>query len=152
MKENYKLIKSTDEYRIVDAQDGWTFITISTTSNRPAEQIAEKILEQLNNNEHDQTVPAEKLFDKIDNEATENFKGEINFLDIEEYDDEELVLSYSTVGGWEYDVNAPWGGEEYVEDFAETLDKYDEITDVRYEIDDEELSGYLFVRYDAAKI
>ena len=98
------------------------------------------------------TGPVEKLFCKIDNEAQDNFKREINYVDIDDYDDEELILCFSTTGGYEADVNAYWGGDEYVDDFVGTLEGYDEITDVRYDLDEEDLSGYIFIKYDAAKI
>lgn len=91
------------------------------------------------------TDPVERLFCKIDNEAIENFKSEINYVDIEDYDNNILKLCYSTNGGYERDVNAYYGGEEYVEDFVNTIKEYPEIKTVEYDLDEEDLTGTLTI-------
>lgn len=98
------------------------------------------------------TIPAERLFNKIDNDVIENFEGWINYVEIEDYNDNVLKISYSTTGGYERDVNAYWGGEEYVEDLVGTLECYPEINKISYDLDEEDLTGYITIEYDINKV
>lgn len=93
------------------------------------------------------TDPVERLFCKIDNEAINNFKDEISYVDIADCDDNTLKLFYSTTGGYEYDTGCYYGGSEYVDDFVDTLKGYPEIKNVEYDLDEEDLSGTLTIEY-----
>lgn len=98
------------------------------------------------------TIPAEKLFNKIDNEVIENHKGYINYVDIEDYTNNTLELCYSTTGGYDRSCNAYFGGEEYVDDLVSTLKDYPEILNLKYDLDEEDLTGVITIEYDASKI
>lgn len=98
------------------------------------------------------TTPAEILFCKIDNDVIENFKNEVNYVDIEDYNDTTLEICYSVNGGYERDVNAYYGGSEYVDELVENLETYPEINSVKSTLDEEDLTGYITIEYDVAKI
>ena len=98
------------------------------------------------------TIPAEKLFNKIDNDVIENYKGWIHYVEIEDYDDTTLKINYAADGGYEADVHAYYGGDEYVEDLVGALEGYPEINNVSYDLDEEDLTGTITVEYDASKI
>lgn len=98
------------------------------------------------------TIPAEILFCKIDNDVQDNFKREVNYVDIEDYNDTTLELCYSVNGGYEEKCNAYWGGDEYMDDLVSHLSEYPEIKNVEYDLDEEDLAGYITITYDIEKI
>ena len=73
-------------------------------------------------------------------------------MDIDDCDDTTLKLSYSANGGYEADVNAYYGGSEYVDDFVDTLKDYPEINNVSYDLDEEDLTGYITIDYDINQV
>ena len=55
-----------------------------------------------------------------------------------------IEMSYNVRGGYEYDINYYWGGEEYVEDFMNTID-HPLITSAEYTLDEEDLCGQIII-------
>ena len=98
------------------------------------------------------TDPVERLFCKIDNEVTEELKNEINYVVLEDYNDKELKIAFSTDGGYDRSCNCYYGGSDNVDELVKLLEEYDEIITVESELDEEDLTGYVIVKYDVQKI
>lgn len=89
---------------------------------------------------------AEKINDEIEKIIEEDFKGDIT-TDLETYDENTITLTFSVEGGYERDIKAYWGGEEYMDELIIAIKEIFQVKDANYTLDHEDLTGEITIEY-----
>ncbi|MBQ6219923.1 MAG: hypothetical protein IJH63_00860 [Methanobrevibacter sp.] len=88
----------------------------------------------------------ENLAEEIENNLGEEFYQELRYIGVEKIDLDHFTLDCEVRGGFDSSCNAAWGGEDYLSEITEYItEKYDQVTNVSFTIDDEELNGVITV-------
>ena len=92
----------------------------------------------------------ESIADYLVSLADEDFKQMIPYMEVDDISEEEksITLICDVDGGYEADVNVYYGGEEYVEDFINTIDIDDDVKfTVEYELDHSNMSCKIVIKF-----
>lgn len=93
-----------------------------------------------------QLAETENFAEELENKLSEEFNHELRYLDVYEINDlNKFTLNYEVKGGYDRSCNAYWGSMEYVEDIVDYIKGMDQVKNVEYDHDEEDLSGFITV-------